>query len=70
MANKANEIKSNTEYAKAKEKFDAKFKESMPYLEKAHELNPEDTNTMVSLKQLYARLNETEKYEMINAKLK
>jgi tetratricopeptide (TPR) repeat protein len=70
MANKANEIKSNTEYAKAKEKFDAKFKESMPYLEKAHELNPDDTNTMVSLKQLYARLNETEKYELINAKLK
>lgn len=69
MANKANEIKSNTEYGKAKEKFDAKFKESMPYLEKAHELNPEDTNTMISLKQLYARLNETEKYEQITKKL-
>jgi Tfp pilus assembly protein PilF len=70
MANKANDIKSNTEYAKAKEKFDAKFKEAQPYLERALELKPDDTNTMISLKQLYARLNETTKYELINAKLK
>jgi len=69
MANKANDLKSNAEYSKAKEKFDARFKEAEPYLEKAHELNPEDTNTMVSLKQLYARLNETVKYERINAKM-
>ncbi|MBL0342626.1 MAG: tetratricopeptide repeat protein [Bacteroidetes bacterium] len=48
MANKANDIKSNTEYGKAKEKFDAKFKESMPYLEKALELSPNDSNTMLS----------------------
>ena len=45
------------------------FKEAQPYLEKAHELNPADTNTMVSLKQLYARLNETAKYDAIKAKL-
>jgi tetratricopeptide (TPR) repeat protein len=70
LANKANEIKSNTEYAKAKAVFDAKFKEAMPYLEKAHQLNPDDTNTMISLKQLYARLNETAKYEKINSQLK
>ena len=69
MANKANDIKSNVEYGKAKEKFDAKFKEAQPYLEQALELNPDDTNTMVSLKQLYARLNETEKYDKIKAKL-
>ncbi len=69
MANKANELKSNADYNKAKEKFDAKFKEAMPYLEKANELNPSDTNTMVSLKQLYARLNETVKYEAIKAKM-
>ena len=50
--------------------FDAKFKEAQPYLENALELKPDDTNTMISLKQLYARLNETAKYEQINAKLK
>ncbi len=69
MANKANDLKSNTEYAKAKEKFDAKFKEAEPYLEKAHELNPTDQNTMISLKQLYARTGENDKYDKINAKL-
>lgn len=69
LANKANEIKSNTEYAKAKDKFEAKFKDAMPYLEKAHEINPDDVNTMVSLKQLYARLNEMDKYEKINSKM-
>lgn len=69
MANKANDLKSNVEYGKAKEKFDAKFKEAQPYLEKAHELNPDDTNTMLSLKQLYARTNDTVKYDAIKAKL-
>jgi len=69
MANKANELKSNAEYSKAKEKFDAKFKESEPYLEKAHELNPADVNTMVSLKQLYARTGENEKYDKIKAEM-
>ncbi|MDQ3049369.1 MAG: tetratricopeptide repeat protein [Bacteroidota bacterium] len=69
MANKANDLKSNTEYSKAKEKFDAKFKEAEPYLEKALELNPTDTNTMISLKQLYARTGENDKYENIKNKM-
>jgi tetratricopeptide (TPR) repeat protein len=69
MANKANEMKNITEYGKAKEKFDAKFKEAQPYLEKAWELNPKDENTMTSLKQLYVRLNENEKYEKVKAAL-
>jgi tetratricopeptide (TPR) repeat protein len=69
MANKANDLKSNAEYAKAKEQFDAKFKEAQPFLEKAHELNPSDTNTMISLKQLYARTGDQVKYDAIKAKL-
>lgn len=69
MANKANDLKSNAEYAKAKEKFDARFKEAMPYLEKALELQPTDQNTMVSLKQLYARLNETAKYDLLKVRM-
>jgi tetratricopeptide (TPR) repeat protein len=68
MANKANQLKSNTEYVKAKEKFDAKFKEAEPYLEKALELNPTDQNTITSLKQLYVRLNENDKYDKLKAK--
>ncbi|HZI52660.1 MAG TPA: tetratricopeptide repeat protein [Chitinophagaceae bacterium] len=69
MANKANDLKSNDEYNKAKKQFDAKFKEAQPYLEKAHELNPKDTNTMISLKQLYARTGENEKYDKMKAEL-
>ncbi len=68
LANKANDLKSNTEYAKAKEKFDAKFKDAQPYLEKALELNPGDQNTMTSLKQLYVRLNEMDKYKALESK--
>lgn len=51
--------------AKATEKFNS----ALPYLEKAHELNPADRNTMISLKQLYVRTNQTEKYNKINEKL-
>ncbi len=69
MANKANDLKSNTEYAKAKDKFDAKFKEAAPFLEKALELNPTDSNTMVSLKQLYARTGENAKYDKLKKQM-
>jgi tetratricopeptide (TPR) repeat protein len=62
MANAANDIKNNDEFEKAKTKYNQKFKESEPYLEKALELNPGDMSTMNSLKQLYVRTGETEKY--------
>lgn len=68
LANKANDIKSNTEYAKAKEKFDAKFRQSVPYLEKALELNTSDQATISSLKQIYLRLNEKAKFDALNQK--
>jgi tetratricopeptide (TPR) repeat protein len=75
MANAANTIKSNEEFNKAKENFEKKFKESQPYLEKAKELNPKKTDddkelykyTLQSLKQLYARTNQTEKYNEVKA---
>jgi len=73
MANQANKITSNVEYNKAKDAFDAKFKEAEPYLEKALQNNPKKTeddlftynNTLISLKQLYVRTGETEKYDKI-----
>lgn len=60
MANKANSIPSSkvVEYDAAKKKFEAKFKEALPYLEKAYQLNPKDMGTMQSLKQLYTRLGD------------
>ncbi|MBP6334083.1 MAG: tetratricopeptide repeat protein [Bacteroidia bacterium] len=73
MANEANNIKSDELFAKAKVKFDDKFKQAQPHLEKAMLNNPrtskEDTSiyegTLTSLKQLYVRIGEMEKYEKI-----
>lgn len=65
MANAANTIKDNTQYAKAKKEFESKFNEAKPYLEKALELSPKDQSTLVSLKQLYATVNDTVNYERV-----
>ncbi len=65
MANAANNIKSTEEFEKAKVKYNAKFKDSEPYLEKAFELNPTDKATLTSLKLLYARTGETDKYNKV-----
>jgi len=64
-----NEIKDNAKYSEEKKKADAVFLSSIPYLEKAHALNSADTSTMLSLKQLYVRSGDTEKYNAIKAKL-
>jgi tetratricopeptide (TPR) repeat protein len=73
MANSANQLMNNTEFEKAKVKYEEKFKAAAPYLEKSLESNPRKTDddqslyqgTLLSLKQLYVRLNETEKYNRI-----
>ncbi|MCX6292168.1 MAG: hypothetical protein NT126_10440 [Bacteroidetes bacterium] len=65
MANAANNIKSNDEFAKAKLSYEQKFKEAEPFLEKALELSPNDKSTLNSLKQLYVRTAETEKYNKV-----
>lgn len=71
MANKANKIPANkvAEYDAAKKKFEAKFKEALPYLEKAHQLNATDKATMESLRQLYARLGDLVKAGEMKKKL-
>ncbi|MEP7169220.1 MAG: tetratricopeptide repeat protein [Bacteroidota bacterium] len=63
LANKANSIppEKQKEYNDAKAKTEAKFKEAQPFLEKAHEANPKDLNTVMSLKQLYARIGDLKK---------
>jgi tetratricopeptide (TPR) repeat protein len=59
-----------TKYGKLKPIFEARFASALPYLEKAYELDPNDYNTLLSLKQLYAKTNQTDKYKLINEKLK
>ena len=38
------------------------FKEALPYLVKAHELNPKDKNTLIALMGIYFSMDEKEKY--------
>ena len=71
LANKANDIppKEIAKYDAAKKVFEAKFKEALPFLEKAWELSPKDNSTMVSLKQIYLRLGDTEKLNRVSKAL-
>jgi tetratricopeptide (TPR) repeat protein len=66
----ADEILDMKEYAKYKEKFDSMWNKAVPYLEKAHEIDPGDIFTLQSLRILYARLSMTEKHYDADAKLK
>lgn len=52
------------------QKADELFKESILYLEKAHELNPTDQSTLLSLKTIYARLGMMDEFKEVNEKLK
>jgi tetratricopeptide (TPR) repeat protein len=63
------DIKDNKKYAEEQKKADEKFAQSLPYLEKAHDLDAKDINTLVSLKQLYARTGDLEKFKKIKGLL-
>ncbi|GAB4384490.1 MAG: hypothetical protein Kow0075_16510 [Salibacteraceae bacterium] len=70
MLNSAASISDDAAYKKAKTAGEEQLKAALPYLEKAHELRPDDVSTMTSLKELYARTNQLEKYNEMNEKLK
>ena len=57
------------EYDALKEKADELLSTCLPYLETAHELEPDDRSTLVSLKEIYTRLKMYDKLKEINAKL-
>ncbi len=61
--NKANGTSKNSVYAKLKKQADAAFAKALPYLEAAHDLDTEDKNTLLSLKQLYYLNNDYAKSE-------
>jgi len=70
MANQAIKLKSDVAYEKAKKEYEKRFRDAQPLLEKALKFNPrqsqEDQNiyqgTLQSLKTIYARLDQKEKY--------
>ena len=51
--NKANDTSSNKIFEKLKKESESSFAKALPFLEAAYELNGEDKNTLLSLKQLY-----------------
>lgn len=69
MLEAANEIMDPTEYTKAFEEAKEVFANAVPYMERARELNPDDMDTLTSLKELYYRLQMNEKYEEVVAKI-
>ena len=69
MVEKANEIMNIKEYEKAKNAADEQFAKSLPYIEKAHELDPDEIATMETLKILYYRMQMMEKHAVIVKKL-
>lgn len=56
-------IKDDAKYNEAKKGADEIYLKAVPYFEKAHELRPDDKPTMQQLKKLYAKTNDTAKYE-------
>jgi tetratricopeptide (TPR) repeat protein len=73
MVNASAGISDNSLFDKAKKAYEQKFRDAQPHLEKAMEFNQktsqEDINiyesTITSLKEVYVRLKEMEKYERI-----
>ncbi len=66
---KANEIMDVKKYSTAIDEANAVYAKALPYMEKAHEINPEDVYAMRSLQELYYRLKQTDKYNTIKAQL-
>ena len=66
-------IMDNKEYKQAIDEMNEVFRQSLPFFEKAHELKPDNTNYMQTLKMLYYRFRTEpgmqEKYDAIEAKL-
>jgi len=62
-------LSAEKEYNQLKLEADNMLKNALPYLEKSHQLKPEDRPTMASLKEIYTRLQMYDKLKDINTKL-
>lgn len=65
----ADSIKDMAKYNAENKRASDEYTKALPYLEKAHEMNPSDRQTMYALKQIYARLNQPDKVKVMNDKL-
>lgn len=62
-------LSAEKEYEALKKKADDILRVSIPYLEKASELDPTDRSTLISLKEIYTRLQMYDKLKEVNEKL-
>ncbi len=69
MNEEAAYISDGKAYKKALEDMNAMFKKSLPYFEKAHELDPENRDYMITLRTLYYRFDMKAEYEAMNEKI-
>jgi len=75
MTSEINELASDysaegtKKYNAMKEEMDGYFGEALPFFEKAHQLEPTDQNTMIALREIYARQSKFDKVEEIKGKL-
>jgi tetratricopeptide (TPR) repeat protein len=69
MFKAANDIMDVKKYSDAIDQANTVYAKALPYMEKAHELKPDDLYAMRSLQELYYRLKMTDKYTSIKAKL-
>jgi len=58
-------IQDNKAYKKALEEMNSVFRQSLPFFEKAHEMDPDNRDYMIVLKGLYYRFHDDAKYEAI-----
>ncbi len=65
----ANSINDSQKYQEEKDKALALFEKALPYFEKAHQLDPEDRDSMIALRGIYYNLNMGEKFDAIEAKM-
>lgn len=68
-SNKANDLTDYKEFEKAKKAADEIFRKSLPFMEKAAEIQPNEPAVLESLKSLYYRFEMMDKYNEVNSKL-
>jgi tetratricopeptide (TPR) repeat protein len=70
LSEKADAIKDMAKFNAANDKAKAEYAKAIPFLEKAHQVNPSDRDAMNALKQIYARTGQVEKAKQISEELK
>ena len=69
MYKDAESIRIAKDYGDAVDAADIVLAKALPYMEKAHQINPKDRQTLETLKTLYYRMQMNDKYEAVKAEL-